>query len=231
MPSVDRSGSKWPRLAWQEYDWKPTIPLELVSHGVRRRHSGPYRAAAVPTITEATPHVPDAVAALVAEASAEVARFDADLGAELAPFASVLLRSESASSSMIENLSSGAKAIALAELGSTDKLNATQIVGNVAAMTAALELADRLDTDAILAMHRALMQGHDASIAGRWRDQQVWIGGDSFGPHGAAFVPPHHGQVPALMADLVSFTRRTDLAVLTQAALAHAQFETILCCV
>jgi Fic family protein len=171
--------------------------------------------------------VPDAVAALVADASAEIARFDAELGAELAPFASVLLRSESSSSSMIENLSSGAKAIALAEMGSTDKLNATQIVGNVAAMTAALALADRLDTHAILAMHGALMRGHDDPTAGRWRTQQVWIGGDSFGPHGAAFVPPHHDHVPALMDDLVRFTRRTDLPLLTHAALAHAQFETI----
>ena len=171
--------------------------------------------------------MPDAVAALVAEASVEIARFDAEVGAELAPFAAVLLRSESASSSMIENLSSGAKAIVLAELGSTDKLNATQIVGNVAAMKAALDLADRLDADAILSMHRALLRGHDDAIAGRWRDQQVWIGGDSFGPHGAMFVPPHHGDLRALMDDLVTFTRRTDLPLLTQAAIAHAQFETI----
>lgn len=181
----------------------------------------------MPTISRVRPRIPDAVAALVAEASAEIARFDAEIGAELAPFASVLLRSESASSSMIENLSSGAKAIVLAEMGSTSKHNASLIVGNVAAMNAALDLADRLDADAILAMHRELMRGHDDSIAGRWREQQVWIGGDSFGPHGATFVPPHHTAVPALIDDLVTFTRRTDLPLLTQGAIAHAQFETI----
>src|ERR1700712_2801977 len=64
-------------------------------------------------------------------------------------------------------------------------------------------------------------------IAGRWRAEQVWIGGDSFGPHGAAFIPPHHDHVPAPMADLVEFTRAADLPLLSQAALAHAQFETI----
>lgn len=170
--------------------------------------------------------MPDAVAALVTDASAEIARFDAEIGAELAPFASVLLRSESASSSMIENLSSGAKAIVLAEMGSSSKLNASLIVGNVAAMKTALDLADQLDTDAILAMHRELMRGHDDSIA-CWRDQQVWIGGDSFGPHGATFVPPHHTKVADLMDDLVAFTRQTDLPLLTQAAIAHAQFESI----
>ena len=194
---------------------------------MRARHAGPYRSAVVPTIKHVRPRVPDAVAALAADASAEIARFDAEIGAELAPFASVLLRSESASSSMIENLSSGAKAIVLAEMGSTSKHNASLIVGNVAAMNAALDLADRLDTEAILAMHRELMRGHDDTIAGRWRDQQVWIGGDSFGPHGAEFVPPHHMAVPGLMDDLVTFTRRTDLPLLTQAAIAHAQFETI----
>jgi Fic family protein len=198
-----------------------------MSKAVRRRHAGRYRSAVVPFIAERTPELPADVLAAAEEASAEIARFDAELGAEVAPFASVLLRSESASSSMIENLSSGAKAIALAELGSTEKRNATEIVGNVAAMWAAVRLADRLDQDAILAMHAALLGRHEPDIAGKWRQEQVWIGGSSFGPQGADFVPPHHDRVPALMDDLVRFMRRTDLPLLAQTALAHAQFETI----
>jgi Fic family protein len=217
----------WPKLGWEECRWVSKIPDEMVSKRVRERHSGPYRAAAVPFIAGRRTRIPPAVATLAEEASVEIARFDTEIGAEIAPFASVLLRSESASSSRIENLTAGAKAIALAELGSTDRRNATEIVGNVAAMKAALELADRLDQDAILAMHSALMTKHDPGIAGRWRREQVWIGGDSFGPHDAMFVPPHHDHVPALMDDLVRFTGRTDLPPLSQAAIAHAQFETI----
>lgn len=76
-------------------------------------------------------------------------------------------------------------------------------------------------------MHAALLSDVQPEIAGRWREEQVWIGGDSFGPHGAAFVPPHHQHVPALMADLVQFTQRRNLPLLSQAAIAHAQFETI----
>jgi len=171
--------------------------------------------------------LPSQVAAEVAEASAEIARFDAEIGAELLPFSSVLLRSESASSSRIENLTSGAKAIALAELGDPRKRNATEIVGNVAAMTAAIDLADRLDTDAVLAMHHALLAGVDPAIAGRWRDQQVWVGGTSYGPHLATYVAPHHEHVPALMQDLVEYAGRTDLPPLGLAAIAHAQFESI----
>jgi Fic family protein len=198
-----------------------------VSVRARQRHSGPYPAALVPEIADRGLVLPADVATLAEDASIEIARFDSELGTEVAPFASVLLRSESASSSKIENLTSGAKAIALAELGSRDKRNATEIVGNVAAMVAALALADRLDEVAILTMHEALLKDVQPDIAGRWREQQVWIGGDSFGPHGAAFIPPHHDQVPALMADLVTFTRRGDLPLLSQAAIAHAQFETI----
>jgi len=171
--------------------------------------------------------LPSQVAAEVAEASAEIARFDAEIGAELLPFSSVLLCSESASSSRIENLTSGAKAIALAELGDPSKRNATEIVGNVAAMTAAIDLADRLDTDAVLAMHHALLAEVDPGIAGRWRDQQVWVGGTSYGPHLATYVAPHHEHVPALMQDLVEYAGRTDLPPLGLAAIAHAQFESI----
>jgi len=181
----------------------------------------------VPAIADRALSLPSRIVAISEEASTEIARFDAELGSEVAPFASVLLRSESASSSMIEYLTSGARSIALAELGSREKRNATEIVGNVAAMTAALELAQRLDADAILAMHAALLGELHPGMAGRWREEQVWVGGTSFGPHEADFIPPHHEHVPALIDDLVAFIKRDDLPLLAQAAIAHAQFETI----
>lgn len=217
----------WPALRYEARDWTPSVPPDLVPRASRPRHQGSYQAAAVPAIAELWPRLTHDVIALEAEATAEIARFDAELGAELAPFGVVLLRSESASSSMIEGLTSSARSIVLAELGSHERRNAEQIVGNVRAMQAALDLADRLDEDAVLAMHDALLRNHDLTIAGRWRTQQVWIGGDAYGPHGALFVPPHQAHVPALMADLVRFTRREDLPRLGQAALAQAQFETI----
>ena len=99
------SDDGWPALSWEEHDWVTTIPPEMVSAKVRKRHSGSYRSAVVPVIAELTPRLPVAVASLAEEASIEIARFDGELGAEVTPFASVLLRSESASSSLIENLS------------------------------------------------------------------------------------------------------------------------------
>ena len=138
----------WPKLSWTEHDWVSKIPPEMVSARVRERHSGPYRAAVVPFIADRSPQIPASIAATAEDASLEIARFDTEIGREIAPYASVLLRSESAASSMIENVTSGAKAIALAELGSTEKRNASEIVGNVEAMKAALALASRLDPDA-----------------------------------------------------------------------------------
>jgi Fic family protein len=220
-------GGTWPSVGAESREWRPRLSPQLLPSRIRERHSGPYLAAVVPLIATRRLSLPADVLALAEEASVEIARFDAELGAEVAPFSSILLRSESASSSRIENLTSGAKAIALAELGSTEKRNATEIVGNVAAMTAALELADRLDGQAILSMHAALLGRLHPDVAGRWRSEQVWIGGDSFGPHGAAFVPPHHDNVAPLVDDLVEFARRQDLPLLAQAAVAHAQFETI----
>lgn len=171
--------------------------------------------------------LPSEVLAIADEASIEIARFDAETGARLAPFGAILLRTESTSSSRIENLTSGAKAVALAEIGATDQRNAVEIVGNVHAMETAIESSGDLDEALILRMHHALMVGHDPASAGQWRSHQVWIGGDNFGPHGATFVAPHHSRVPAAMADLMAFTRRSDIPILAQASLAHAQFETI----
>ena len=149
------------------------------------------------------------------------------MGSEIAPFGAILLRSEAAASSRIENLTASTKAVALAELGDTSRRNATEIVANTTAMTAAIALSDRLDAPAILAMHATLLEHHDPKIAGTWRSAQVWIGSSGYGPHTASFVPPHHTRVAPAIDDLVCFMHRDDVPVLSQAAIAHAQFETI----
>lgn len=221
------SASTWPPVRWEQQPWVPTFPAELVSRRMRARHAGPYHSAIAPEIADLEVQLPSAVVALADDASSEIARFDAEVGVELGQFTSLLLRSESASSSQIENLTSSARAIALAELGDDGRSNAVQIVANVRAMQAAIALADSLDSDAILAMHAALMEHQSLHSAGEWRTEQVWIGGTTFGPHEASFVPPGHRHVPGAIADLVAFAQRDDVPVLAQVALAHAQFETI----
>ncbi len=191
------------------------------------RRGGPYRSAITPPIADLDLVLPASVLADAEDAGQAIARFDAELGVQNAPFTAVLLRSESAASSRIENLTASARAIAEAELpGGKAKPNAAAIVANTAAMNAAVALSDRLDVDSILAMHRALMAGRPRHTPGRWRTEPVWIGGGDT-PIGAQFVPPDHTRVAAAIDDLLDFARRDDIALLAQIAVAHAQFETI----
>jgi Fic family protein len=101
------------------------------------------------------------------------------------------------------------------------------IVANTRAMEAAVALGSEPDASTILAMHAALLERSSPEWAGKWRSEQVWIGGNNYSPHGAAFVPPIAERVLGAIDDLVEFIRRSDLPVLVHAAVVHAQFETI----
>lgn len=225
MPMFEEKAA-WPSLGHEERPWH-SVQHEYGSRTQKRLAAGPYLAAVPAFIASRTIPLDSELQTLTEEVASELARFDAEVGHIAAPFASILLRTESASSSEIENLSSGARQIALAELGERSSTNAQLIVGNVRAMQAALALSESIDGQAILEMHRALLEHSNPDIVGRWRDEQVWIGGGSLGPHTAEFVPPHQDRVSALMDDLVVFANRVDLPVLAQTAIAHAQFETI----
>jgi len=218
-------GTRWPALGYETLAWE-TSPDALVPRRVRQRHRGSYSAALVPSIGSIAADLPSDLLAHAEGAATEVARFDADAGHEIAPYASILLRSESSASSKIENLTASAREVAEAELG-TGGRNASLIVANQRAMTAAIALADRIDAGAILEMHAALLDTTQPEITGRWRHDQVWIGGSDYGPHGAAFVPPHQRHMNTLIDDLVTFIQREDIPVLAHVALAHAQFESI----
>ncbi len=198
--------------------------------------SGRYESAVTPPIAGYTPGLPTGLAADVEDATAALARFDAYaqsvLGAHspaLGPMSSILLRTESTSSSQIENLTVGARQLALAEIDESSSQNAMVVVANVRAMEAALELADRLDSGAILTMQRVLLEAQAGwqDQAGRYREGLVWVGSSGITPRGAAHIAPQAERVPAAIDDLVLFMRRDDMPVLVQAAIAHAQFETI----
>jgi Fic family protein len=77
-------------------------------------------------------------------------------------------------------------------------------------------------------IHRTLLRfTADAAIAGIVRTGQNWIGGNDFNPIAASYVPPPPEYLRPLLEDLCSFINRDDLAPVAQAAIAHAQFETI----
>ncbi|GAA3932584.1 Fic family protein [Microbacterium soli] len=214
---MSNAATSWPALEWESQVWLPTTGFG----------GGRYKAAVPPLIAMLTPQ-PSAEAAEAASTAANaLSRFDAELGHRVAAFAPVLLRSESASSSRIENLTASARAIFSAELGAKGSRNAELIAANTQSLQAALNLSAGLSSDAIRDMHRILMAGQPRHTPGEWRDQAVWIGTRADSPIGADYVAPDHVRIPAFITDLVAFATRHDLAPLTAVAVAHAQFETI----
>src|SRR5438876_10672284 len=78
------------------------------------------------------------------------------------------------------------------------------------------------------AIHRRLFEGTgDERFAGLIRKTQNWIGGSDYSVYGAEFIPVPENEVLPLLKDLCAFLARDDLPALAQAALVHAQFETI----
>ncbi|MFV1971604.1 MAG: Fic family protein [Acidimicrobiia bacterium] len=59
------------------------------------------------------------------------------------------------------------------------------------------------------------------------RERQNWIGGSSYNPCSAVFVPPPPDHVDGLVQDLIEYVNGDEHSPLVQAAIAHAQFETI----
>jgi Fic family protein len=176
------------------------------------------------------------VAGVVSEADASIRSLNSDVSPALRPLARLLLRTECIASSKIEGLQTGLRELATAEakVKSGVKLGPTarEVLGNIEAMELALEEASsaKIFTVAeINAIHRRLMEKapNGASIAGKIRTDQNWIGGNDYNPCGADFVPPPPEEVDGLLEDLCTAINDDLLPAIVQAALVHAQFETI----
>ncbi|MBL0886861.1 Fic family protein [Myceligenerans sp. I2] len=226
---MERKGSSaWPAIEYEEREWTAARNDALLDVWQRHRLSRPYHAALLPPVANSRADISRDLLALVDEATSEVARFDTRIAELPVTMPAVLLRTESASSSQIEHLTANARNLAMASLGVGAKQNAELVAANVRAMSEALRLGDEVTVPQILAVHRTLLTGSEPDVAGRLRDEQVWIGSSPISPHDADFVPPHHERVEAALDDLVRFAaRRRDLVPLVHAALVHAQFETI----
>lgn len=178
------------------------------------------------------------VAADVAEAEAAIGGLNtaAVALADTEALARLLLRAESVASSRIEGLEVGARKLLRTEAAQAmgvrgRDVTANEVLGNITAMNGALQAVgpgDEITLETLLAFHSRLMATAPGKpAAGELRTRQNWIGGSDYNPCSAAFVPPPPELVPELMADLCSFCNEDTLPAVAQAALAHAQFETI----
>ena len=215
-------------VGYEELPWHvDPNERDLIPRSARRKISATYQASIPAVIVNLGTAVPDATSARIDDLLIRLARFDEAQAARGYDLPALLLRSESAASSQIEHLTSSVRNVALAELSNDAPANARIVQGNVAAMREALKLPPEISIEQIKAIHRSLIEPTGASFGGELRDEQVWIGGTAYSPHGALFVPPAPSRITGCLEDLVAFVGRDDVSPIAKAAVAHAQFETI----
>lgn len=218
----------WPRVTYEEVPWHlDPDERQLIPKSTRRKIASTYQAAVPARISSASLSVPEALSTRISGLLASLARFDEEQAARGYDLPALLLRSESAASSQIERLTSSVRNVALAELTDDAPANARIVQGNVAAMRTALSLPPEVSKQRICAVHEALIAPTGETFGGQIRDEQVWVGGTPYSPHGALFVPPVPGRIDACLDDLVIFAQRDDVNAIAKAAIVHAQFETI----
>ena len=202
------------------------------------RRSCDYEAYVPDTLAERRITLDGDVAAEVVDAEVAIARLDVEASAliETEALARVLLRAESVASSRIEGLEVGAGRLLRAEAvrergGHVKDLTASEVLANIDAMRFVVQSVgpgDELALGQLLEVHRRLLSGTWLDKhAGVVRTEQNWIGGSSYNPCSAAFVPPPPEHVSGLLEDLCAFCNEDSLPAVAQAAIAHAQFETI----
>jgi Fic family protein len=175
------------------------------------------------------------IAGVVSEAEAAIHNLNSTAKPALRPLARLLLRTESIASSKVEGLQLRTRELARAEAridsGRDAGPLAREIIANIDAMQLAINDAaavSHFSIDEISSIHQRLM-AHSLRpwIAGRIRTEQNWIGGNDHNPCGADFVPPPEEYVDQLLTDLCAAINDEAWPPLVQAALVHAQFETI----
>jgi Fic family protein len=177
-------------------------------------------------------------AADVTDAELAIARLNGQLRAlaDSEALARLLLRAEAVASSKIEGLEVGGRRLLKAQLAqelqnTRSDITAAEVLNNIEAMTWAVETLStraRITVEGLLEVHERLIAGTRLEDqAGKPRNVQNWIGGSDYNPCSAAFVPPPPERVWALLEDLCEFCNSDLLPAVAQAAIAHAQFETI----
>ena len=214
-------------LTWQ---YNPTLDAPA-----KYRRACRYEAFIPTVLSDLSLPLDTSVAGTVSEAEHAIRDLNTQAHPALAPLARLLLRTESIASSKVEGMQVGARELARAEAraetGGKASPTALEILANIDAMEVAMYQAatvDRFTMGEIVAIHHRLTERTpNAHIAGRIRTQQNWIGGNDYNPCGADFVPPPPEHVERLLADLCDTINDDRLPPLIQAALVHAQFETI----
>ena len=160
-----------------------------------------------------------------------------DLGGSLAGW--MMARDESIRSSVIEGVESTGDALAWARYRDqagqpVSEENDGLTLGASKQVAAAVQLGEEMSdghvctTGDILRIHALLFEStRDRGMGGVLRDEPIWVGPAGCRIDEASFVAPPPDYVPGLMDDLAEYLNSTSQPAAVQAAVAHAQFETI----
>lgn len=221
-----------------------SVPIEPHRHRVdpwhQSRRSGSIDDRRLGEVTVSLPPViaalelalSSALGAAMDAALRDIAALDETHGEHLGSLSTLLLRAEAVASSKIEQVEASMDDFARALHGFKANPSATSMVASTRALDDLIHSVDDggdITLDAICRAHHTLMDDdpYEHRHAGRLRDMQSWIGGSDHSPRLALYVPPPPDTVPTYMDDLVAFANRDDLPVLVQAAVTHAQFESV----
>lgn len=214
--------------------WEPSFASGLPR---RERQGCTYRAYVPDEVARRSWQFDGETAAALSEAEAALGReHRSGALADTEVLARLLLRAEAVASSRIEGLEVGGRRLlraeAAIELGERQMdVTAEEVLANIHAMAWSIErvtVGGEITPELLLEVHLRLLAGtRAAEHAGQFRTTQNWIGGSAFNPCSAVFVPPPPEDVERLIADLCAFCNEDALPPVAQAAIAHAQFETI----
>lgn len=226
--------TQWPAVSVQTRPWR-TNPDLVGPTGARASYAdrtlNEIEVQIPPWIADLPVHIAPETQAACEEAAQRIAQLEVHAD-QLAGIGDLLVRTEAVASSKIERIHADLDELARASVGEQAGERARTTLAaarTIKQLTESCNEGVSLTTQAILAAHHALLvdDALEREWAGRFRQQQNWIGGSDFTPRGAVHVPPPAEHVGPLVDDLVRFANRDDISGIAQAAVVHAQFEAI----
>lgn len=162
------------------------------------------------------------------QAAAALVRVDASLPSQWESFARILLRAEGIASSSVEGITAPAAAVFAAVESDDAPSDVGWVADNLAIVTRSLSDPTAPVTHELLHSWHGDLMRHSRlppDLVGAYRSSPGWIGGTA--PTSAAYVAPPGDRVESLMDDLLDYLNSERDDPVTQAAVAHGQFETI----
>ena len=177
------------------------------------------------------------IQALLSQADLALGRLDGSIQTLPDPdlFVLMYVRKEAVLSSQIEGTQSSLQDVLAAEASirsPKQPRDVGEVINYVTAMNYGLDRLETLPISVrlIREIHTRLLHGVRGSQTqpGELRTRQNWIGPAGCTLNEATFVPPPHHEVPNALGALETFIHNpSELPVLVQVGLIHAQFETI----